>query len=325
MMIWKQTAVATLVAALLTPLPGMAFGLGEISVHSYLGEPLRATIPLQTEPNEEVDVSCLSLAPPPEVEGMIYLRHARLSLSTQGDGLQLTISGSNVLNEPFISVVIQSNCQEQGRLKREYTLLIDPATYTAAPSIAEPPPAVADKHSAMPASSATGIVRPRPQASRTVAKPKKPVIVRKPAIAQNAALQKGQLKVASGAGEIPARPDQTEKERLQQRENELTKELDDKTAQFLAMQAQLTTLESKLAEMKNTIELQNKMMASMQAPSAAPQKPAQSWLDYWPAVPGILIAGLVYFLTSRWNKRSGQIQEPDLRTLLHTKQSRNPF
>jgi hypothetical protein len=160
-------------------------------------------------------------------------------------------------------------------------------------------------------------------AARTMEKRGTPAIAReKPA--RRAAPSKDRLKVISGVGEAPAKPEQTEKERLQQREKELTRELDDKTAQFLAMQAQLATLESKLAEMQNTIALQNKMMAAMQKPPAPPQKPAYSWKDFWPAGPGILIAGMVYFFASRSRKRSLESWEPTLRGP-NSGKTKNPF
>lgn len=287
-------------------------------MQSYLGEPFRAMIPLQTATGEEVDITCLSFAPTPPAEGMTYLRHAKLSLSKEGGTWQLVVSGNNALNEPYISVVIQNGCQEQGRVVREYTVLIDPATFTAAPQTMEEKPAAmeekptAGEQSALPTSKAAGVSPSRAgngHAARTMEKRGTPAISREK-LARRAAPSKDRLKVVSGAGEAPARPEQTEKERLQQREKELTRELDDKTAQFLAMQAQLATLESKLAEMQKTIALQNKMMAAMQKPAVPSQKPAYNWKDYWPAGPGILIAGMVYFLASRSRKRSLENWQP---------------
>jgi len=319
MNIWKLAPIATLISALLAPLSGAAVSLGEINMQSYLGDPFRATIPLQISPNEEVDITCLSLAPPPPAEGMVYLRHARLSLSKQGGTWQLLISGSNALNEPYISVVIQSGCQEQGRVVREYTVLVDPASFTSPPQAMEEKPATVEgkpttgEHSALPTSNADGAPSPSrantDHAVRTIEKRATPAVARKKPV-KRAAPPKDRLKVISGVGEAPARPEQTEKERLQLREKELTRELDDKTAQFLAMQAQLATLEAKMAEMQKTITLQNKMMAAMQKPAVTPQKPAYNWKDYWPAGPVMLIAGMVYFLASRSRKRSLENWQP---------------
>ena len=315
----KIAPIATLVTALLAPLPGAAFSLGEITVQSYLGDPFRATIPVQTAPGEEVDITCLSLAPPAPADGMVYLRHAQFSLSRQGNTWQLQISGNNPLNEPYLSVFIQSGCQEQGRLVREYTVLIDPATYVEVPQATEKAPA-SSKQSVLPppptASAAPSSSTPsRASSVRTVrskAKHDAPAVARKKVVSHPAP-SKDRLKVVSGVGDAPATPGQTEKERMQQREKELTKELDDKTAQFLAMQAQLAKLESKLSEMQKTIELQNTMLAAMQKPPAPPQKPAHSWKDYWPAGPGILVAGMIYFFASRSRRRTLENWEPTQR------------
>lgn len=312
---WKPAFIATLAATLLAPLPGAAVSLGEITVLSYLGDPFRATIPLQTAPGEEVDITCLSLAPPPPTEGMLYLRHAQLSLSRRDGNWQLNVTGRDVLNDPFISLLIQSGCQDEGRLVREYTVLVDPETYAAVPQTMEEKPA-ASKGSALPASPTKRVSPSRKyhrHIARTRGKGVKPGIEQQK-FTQHAAPAKDQLKVLSGVGEAPAMPGKTEKERTQQREKELTRELDDKTAQFLAMQAQLTTLESKLAEMQKTIALQNKMLAGMQKPPVPAPKPAYSWKEYWPAGPGILIAGMIYFLASRSRKRSLENWEPTPRS-----------
>lgn len=311
---WKLAPLAIFATALLAPLPVAAFSLGEISVQSYLGEPFRATIPVQTGPGEEVDISCLSLAPPTQAEGMVYLRHAQFSLSRQGSAVQLLISGNNPLNEPYLSVFIQSGCQDQGRLVREYTVLIDPATYAEVPQTMAKEP-VAARPATLAPSPAAGPVPSRAghrHAARAKAKPGSPTMARKKVVSQ-ATPSKDRLKVVSGVGEAPAAPGQTEKERMQQREKELTKELDDKTAQFLAMQAQLVKLESKLSEMQKTIALQNTMLAAMQKPAVPPQKPASGWKDYWPAGPGILIAGMIYFFASRSRKRTLENWEPTVR------------
>jgi TolA-binding protein len=161
------------------------------------------------------------------------------------------------------------------------------------------------------------------RAARSKTKPGTPPIARKKVLSHTS-LSKGRLKVVSGVGQAPAAPGLSETERMQQREKELTKELDDKTAQFLAMQAQLAKLESKLSEMQKTIELQNRMLAAMQKPSTPPQKPANGWKDYWPAGPGILIAGMIYFFANRSRKRTLENWEPTQRGS-NSGKARNPF
>lgn len=307
---------ALFATALLMSSHGAAIGLGEISVQSSLGQPFRASIPLQGDINEDVDLACLNLAPPPPVDGMVYLRRARLSLSEQDGIRQLLISGTHALNEPYLIVVIQSGCQTQGRLLREYTVLIDPPAGTAV----EPPSGSEQQTSidTLPwgARPEKEIAPPTPASDQPVQTTvKKRHGVREKKTGPISPPGRDQLKVISGVGEAQAKAEQTEKERLQQREKELMKELDDKTAQFLAMQSQLEKLETKLAEMQKTIALQNKMMASMQqAPAPATTgKPGLSWYDYWLAGPVILIAGMGYFIARLSRRRSLANWEPNRR------------
>ncbi len=128
--------------------------------------------------------------------------------------------------------------------------------------------------------------------------------VRRKAGRSSSAPGQDRLKVISGVGETQVKAEQTEKERLQQREKELMKELDDKTAQFLAMRAQLEKLETRLAEMQKTVALQNKIMASMQQTPAPSKKPGLSWNGYWLAGPVFLITGMGYFIARRLRRRS---------------------
>lgn len=317
---WSPHTFVLLAAALLAPSHGTAVGLGEINVQSFLGEPFRATIALQTTENEEVDVACLSLAPPPQTEGMVYLRRARLSLSEQGGVRQLLVSGIHALDEPYLNVVIQSSCETQGRMLREYTVLIDPPTY--APAAYTPPPqteperqATDDTAPAKP-SQAKIVARSGPAGTPGARKTAKRVHeAGEQKTVRRAPAKRDQLKVVSGVGESPLKAEQTEKERLQQREKDLMKELDDKTAQYLAMQSQLEKLEVKLTEMQKTIALQNKIMASMQQTSAPARKPDFNWKDYWLAGPFVLVAGLGYFLARRSRKQSLDDWKPTVRDI----------
>lgn len=326
MNIWKHAPSAVLAAALLAPLPGAALSLGEITVHSYMGYPFRATIPLRTAPGEEVDITCFRLAPPPNTEGMTYLRHAQLSLSRRGENWQLLVTGSNALNDPYISILIENSCQDQGSMVREYTVLIDPPTSTVTTQAMEETmqaapesPAPTPKQTQTRAAAKAGVAH----SARHTAKHIKPAIARKKLVPHTAPT-KGRLKVMSSVSDAPAKPDQPEKERLQQREKDLTRELDDKTAQFLALQTKLTMLESKLSDMQKTIALQNRIMASLQRPPAAPQKPDIAWANYWPAGPGILLAGMIYLLARRSRKRSLENWEPLLRES-KSRKVKNPF
>lgn len=310
---WKHVFLASLCATLLAPLPGMAFSLGEISVQSYLGAPFRATIPLQAAPGENPATDCLSLAPPPPTKGMLYLRHAGFSLAKRDGELQLVISGVNAVNESYLNVFIQNDCQEQGQLVKKYTVLIDLPDHSASSQSIEPTPAVA-KQPDLPKIRNESASPSRPGgvgAERSMAKRNKPAGRHKqPALSGEPS--KDNLRVlSSGTEESAAEAGQTEMQRLQQKEKELTRHLDDMTAQLLAAQAHLVELESKLAEMRKALAQQDKLMASTKKPPAPPQEPASSWTDYWPVAPLVVLAvGLVFLLTRRMLGRSRNEDEP---------------
>ena len=54
--------LSALSAALLAALPAWGVGFGDIVMHSRIGEPLRAEVPIKTEPGENIESSCFSLA-----------------------------------------------------------------------------------------------------------------------------------------------------------------------------------------------------------------------------------------------------------------------
>lgn len=298
----------------MAPAPSSAYSLGDIRVQSSLGQPFRATIPIHANRGEEIDAGCLRLSPPPAEKDMVYLRRATLSVTSSGDRPQVLISGHYPLDEPYLNVIIALGCKDQGHMTREYTVLIDPPDYTYLPALSsaskeELHPKDGIKEGARSLISDAQPVRSSKKKPRHILKKAKP--------AQLAKSPRGQLKVMSGAGDKPAQPGLSENERLQQREKELMKELDDKTAKHLEMQAQLAKLESKLAEMQKTLEQQNKLLTSMQQQEPiAVKKTALSWdKDYWLAGPFVLVAGLAYFLARRSRRRSLDDWKPTMREL----------
>lgn len=328
MKIWIRRILPILAAALMSPSPGAAVGLGEINVLSFLGEPFQATIALQVAGSEEVDLSCLSLAPPPPVDDAVYLRRAGLSLSKQDELWLLRLTGTHILNEPYLIIVIQNKCEAQGRLIREYTVLIDPRSLPSTPQTEAESPSPTDvvqwrKDQPSVDASATQAAK---RATRTATKPLQGKVGKK--MAKPSPPGQDRLKVISGVGESQVQAEQSEKERLRQREKDLVRELDDKTAQFLAMQSQLEKLEARLVEMQKTIALQNKLMASMQSAAEPVRKPELSWKDYWLAGPFALLAGIGYLLAHRSRKPSLNDWQPTVRdhnTGSGKPQAKNPF
>ncbi len=134
--------------------PSWALGLGRLSVQSALGEPLRAEIDVTSLAAEEASSLRARVASPDTyraagVDFNAALEGAQVILARRPDGRAfLRIQGERAMSEPFVDVILDLSWAT-GRLTREYTMLIDPASRAvaaasapqAAPAIAAPPPA----------------------------------------------------------------------------------------------------------------------------------------------------------------------------------------
>ncbi|MFY0731398.1 FimV family protein [Pseudomonas sp. NFX15] len=107
-----------------------ALGLGEITLHSALDQPLRADIALVDAAGlEEGDLS-VSLATADEfnragVERVGFLNNLTFTPVLRGNRTSIQVTSSKPVREPFLNFLVQLN-QPNGRLLREYTVLIDP-------------------------------------------------------------------------------------------------------------------------------------------------------------------------------------------------------
>lgn len=111
----------TLLLCLLSlPLSCLAAGLGELSVHSSLGEPLRAEIPVSAGPDDRLDSSCFHLETIREAELPVISR-GKLMLETLRGGLLLHIVGSGALKEPLAMLRIRTSCGAE--LQRDYFVM----------------------------------------------------------------------------------------------------------------------------------------------------------------------------------------------------------
>ncbi len=119
---------------LLFPSLAMALGLGPIEVRSALNEPLDARIPLRADA-EELDslraelasddaFSAAGLERPFALSGMVF------ETVTSGSGAPyLAVSTEDPVREPFIAFLADIRWSG-GRLRREYTLFLDPPVYS---------------------------------------------------------------------------------------------------------------------------------------------------------------------------------------------------
>lgn len=124
---------------------GAALGLGEITLDSALNERLAAEIALLDTRSLDPSEIIVSLGNREDfqrigVERFFFLTDLRFEVVTGRNGMPaLRVSSTQPITEPFLNFVVQV-LWPNGRLLKEYTLLLDPPTFTAqaAPAVAAP-------------------------------------------------------------------------------------------------------------------------------------------------------------------------------------------
>lgn len=161
-----------------------ALSLGKLSVQSSLGEPLRAEIAVPDITADEAASLKASLASPEafKAAGVEYnnsLAGIRVVFEQRSNGRAvLVLTSTRPVTEPFLDLILEANWAN-GKIARDYTLLLDPPNVAAAPPAnAQVPVAEAVVPSA-PASAASAPVRatadkpplqPRPERVRPAPK-----------------------------------------------------------------------------------------------------------------------------------------------------------
>jgi len=112
------------VSSSLATLPAGALELGELTVQSRLGQPLRASIAYALAPTERISSNCVTMRPGPSVSGLPGFGAARISIA---NGV-IFLSGETPVREPMVSAHVVVNCPYSANLSREYLLFIDPET-----------------------------------------------------------------------------------------------------------------------------------------------------------------------------------------------------
>lgn len=113
----------------LMPLSAGALGLGEISLKSALNQVLVAEIPVTADPSDDLGKLDVRLASAETFQRFGLDRPQFLnSLNFSVDGNRIRVTSSVPVSEPFVSLLIEINWP-QGRLLREYTMLLDPPSF----------------------------------------------------------------------------------------------------------------------------------------------------------------------------------------------------
>jgi len=152
----KLKSALIVVGGSLAASPATALELGDVKVHSTLGQPLRASIAYALGPNELVSDTCVSLQPMMNAGGLPSIDRGSLIVT---DGV-IAITGSSIIREPLVSMRVTINCQYTPRLTRDYMMLIDPID---APVIEAPTP---ERVATQAQLDAQPVVRPAPVAER---------------------------------------------------------------------------------------------------------------------------------------------------------------
>ena len=119
LVLWTMLLI---VAAAVASSSARALALGEATVLSALGEPLRAVIPVTAERGETIAADCLGLAPPGDGPGVGVT--AKVSLERAAAGPRLAVTTSQAVAEPALRLSLRAGCE--GQTRHDYVLLLDP-------------------------------------------------------------------------------------------------------------------------------------------------------------------------------------------------------
>jgi pilus assembly protein FimV len=193
---WQKTAAAAAALALLglSGTAAHALSLGRLTVQSALGEPLRAEIDIPGLTAEEADSLKAGAASPDAfvAAGLDYnpaMSGLQATLQRRADGrAYLRLSSSRTINDPFIDLILEATWA-QGRIVRDYTLLLDPPALrkaAAAPTLAQsatppvvtnlpaknsPTPSTSDAPKVATAGAKSAVSRPAASAPKASASP----------------------------------------------------------------------------------------------------------------------------------------------------------
>lgn len=143
----RKLALSLAIAGVLGVPNANALGLGEINISSALNEPLSAEIrlmqvrdlsPLQIQPRmadaDEFSIAGLSKSR--------FLNDVRFQVQVTPDGAGvIRMTSTEPVREPFLNFLVEVNWPN-GRLVREYTVLLDPPLFDPAPVRGQVQPAV---------------------------------------------------------------------------------------------------------------------------------------------------------------------------------------
>ncbi|BCB27791.1 hypothetical protein SKTS_26770 [Sulfurimicrobium lacus] len=290
--------------------------LGDLALHSSLGQPLRASIPVKADKGEQLDDSCFSLVRPERQDDFTYLTRARLALEQVDGRMQLEISSQHAIGEPFARLLIQADCG-QGRINRVFTVLLDPEVPASpAPSLPVTEPSVPPvaKSEVAPRKPRKARIAPKPVSSPAAASsPEKMPPEHAPAGGEG----EFRLKLSSEGLDLSLLGKMSEDQRRQLREKQRLLDADDQVANTLSMKNRIMQLESQIGELQVALAKTDKHLAMSErlatAPAHIPLQTSPGVLDKWlggleslslRGLAGVsLILALLISVWWRWRRR----------------------
>ncbi|WP_171006520.1 FimV/HubP family polar landmark protein [Pseudomonas sp. 2FG] len=124
-----------------------ALGLGEITLHSALNQPLEAEIELLEVADLSADDLRVRLAPAEVfsragVDRLAFLNDLRFTLLLRGGNSVIRVVSNQPVREPYLNFIVEV-ARPNGQLLREYTLLLDPPNSSTYRAVAQAPAAQA--------------------------------------------------------------------------------------------------------------------------------------------------------------------------------------
>lgn len=244
------------IALFSAPLHGAS--LGDIQIHSALGERFNATVNVTLSDGETVTPDCFQIITPREEGDIQPLRHARIEFRPRGQGGEVHLRGTDYEQEPLLKIALRLRCPEQDTrgITREYSVLLDPREYKGA----TPPGAIALPVAHSDTAPASKPIAPAALPSRKPARQPtgdQPVIARQPkhspALARPTPAAPEEFRLQLSVAPIDqerANMPLSDGQKLQLRERLLLLEADDQSAQLLQLKDRLARLEAQLAQLQ---------------------------------------------------------------------------
>lgn len=275
----SRTCLSWLAGVCLYPVQASALGLGEISVHSALNQPFNADIVLLDSAALAEGSLPVGLASAAEfklagVERLRFLDDLRFTVFNEGGRSLIRVTSSQPVTEPLLDFLVQVE-QPNGRLLREYTVLVDPPGS----------PEIVPQGQALPTSAASPIPAAQTQATQPA-----PVAMDRPQ--------------ASSAEQLAAVLAQNSQ--LQQNLEALHARLEARDRQILTQQQQLEVLKGSLTKASSPVA-SPPVTVSPAAPVKSTPVPEDGVPDSWP-IAGVLCLLLLGLLVRR-RQRAADLPE----------------